>query len=432
MVGGNADTISGRCDSVGRACVVGAGLSGVAIARALAGRDVPFDCFDRRSEIGGLCASSAAPRLDVSKERLQFSDWPMPGSYPRLPSARHLAAYLRDYCDRFKLRARIQLESEVRRASRRAEGGWEVELDTGERRTYSTLLVAAGRRGRPLRRAVPGDFAGEQREGSPPPRREELAERDILVVGEGSEACELATEASYVARSTLLSLNRPLYLLPQIAAGRPLDSVPGLDYLRGKAVSWGGLSAPLSRRLRRRALEALHSVIAPPELYGLVRRDVPPAEARMLPAPQLLERLLHGRVDVRAALTRLDGELVHFADGSAASVDLIVWCGSRPRFPFLPPASERATEPLLGVFASPDLAFFGLVEPVAGSPTAIAELQAAWAARALIGDYALPDVDRGAGACPGSRLMRVGQFEYARDVEREMNAGHRRARLRVA
>jgi dimethylaniline monooxygenase (N-oxide forming) len=420
-------------EAKGKVGMVGAGLSGVAMARALAARGIPFDCFERRREVGGVCASSAPPRLDVSKERLQFSDWPMPASYPRLPSGRHLASYLRDYCGRFELRPRIQLGTEVRRAGRCLEGGWELELDSGERRTYSTLLIAAGRRGGLLPRAVPGGFAGEQREGWPPPRREELAARDVIIAGGGAEACDLATEASYVARSTVLAVRRPRYLLPQIALGRPLDAVPGRDYLRGKTLGRGSLSIALPRRLRGWLLGPLYAAVSSPALHGLPAvAGGAPIEAGALPAPQLLERLLHGRVEIRPAITRLDGEMVHFADGSAARAELIVWTGGQPQFPFLRPGPGGAAEPLLGVFAAPDLAFLGLVEPGAGSPTAIAELQAGWVAAHLTGEYALPSRGGNGPVRPAPRLRLVEQFEYARDVEREMRAGRRRARSRGA
>ncbi|HEX2393431.1 MAG TPA: NAD(P)-binding protein [Solirubrobacterales bacterium] len=411
---------------------MGAGLSGVAMARALAARGIPFDCFERRREVGGVCASPAPPRLDVSKERLQFSDWPMPATYPRLPSGRHLAAYLRDYCGRFELGPRIQLGTEVRWAGRRPEVGWELELDSGERRAYSTLLIAAGRRGGSHSRAVPGGFAGEQREGWPPSRREELAGRDVVIAGGGAEACELATEASYAARSTVLAVRRPRFLLPQIALGRPLDAVPGLDHLRGRALGRGRLSFSLPRRLRGRLLRSLHAAVSSPALHGLPAVPGAPTEAGAAAAPQLLERLLHGRVEIRPAIARLDGELVHFSDGSAARAELIVWTGSRPRFPFLHLGPADTADPLLSVFAAPDLAFLGLVEPVAGSPTAVAELQAGWVAAGLAGDYALPSRRGGGPVRPAPRLRPVEQFEYARDVEREMRAGRRRARSRAA
>ncbi|HEU5184719.1 MAG TPA: hypothetical protein VFU01_09145, partial [Gemmatimonadaceae bacterium] len=46
--------------------------------------------------------------------------------------------------------------------------------------------------------------------------------------------------------------------------------------------------------------------------------------------------LAHGDVSARPDVVRLDGARVHFADGTAEDVDLIVWAtGYRPTIPFL-------------------------------------------------------------------------------------------------
>lgn len=416
-----------------RACIVGAGLSGLAAARALSARGIPFDCFDRRPAVGGVCRAGVAPRLDVSKQQLQFADWPMPGSYPRLPGPRHLASYLADYAERFGLRPHLHLRTEVRRARRRPGGGWEVELEGGERRTYAALAVAAGRRGRSWPAPVPGSFAGERRQGWPPPGREQLRGRDVVVVGGGTDAYEAVTTASYVARSISFSIRRPRYPLPQVVLGRPLDDLPGLDYLRGRPLGRGAASMVLPRPVRQGALRVLYGRFVSPRTYGLPEPREPLAEAGAMMAPQLLERLLHGRIDVKPALTRLDGDQVVFADGSAARADLLVWSGNRPHHPFLAEAdlTTSGDEPLLGTLAAPDLFFLGLVEPVAGSPTAVAEVQAGWLAAQLAGEYASARED-GFGSAPcRPRLKRVDQHEYCRRVKREVRAGRRRARSLV-
>jgi cation diffusion facilitator CzcD-associated flavoprotein CzcO len=401
----------------------------LAAARALAGRGILFDCFDRGEAVGGVCASAAPPRLDVSKERLEFADWPMPGSYPRLPAARHLASYLREYSERFGLRPQVRLRTEVQGARGRSGGGWEVELSGGERRTYAALVVAAGRRGRARRPRLPGSFGGDQLAGGPAPSREQLRGRDVVVVGAGADACEAAARASYVARSTFLSIRRPRYPLPQVVLGRPVDAIPAVDYLRGKALGRGAVSQTLPRPLRRAALRALHGRVVSTRCYGLPQPQQPLDVAGAIVAPQLLERLLHGRIAVKSGLARLDGEQVVFDDGSAARADLIVWSGEQPHYPFLDGADLAAPggEPLHGVFAAPDLAFLGLVEPVAGSPTAVAELQAAWVAARLAGEYTLPTAAAGKAAPLRLRLQRVEEHEYRRRVEREMRAGRRRA-----
>jgi hypothetical protein len=235
-----------------------------------------------------------------------------------------------------------------------------------------------------------------------------------------------------VARRATLSVRRPRHLLPQIVAGRPADAAPGLGYLTGKGLGRGSFAPRIPRRLRRGALGRLPGAVSSPRLHGLPPPGGGPHEVGALPAPQLLERLLHGRVDVKPAIVRFDRDLAHFADGSAARVDLVVWCGACPYFPFLGPPSEPAVNPVLGVFAAADLAFLGLAEPIAGSPAALAELQARWVALGLAGEYVLPEEGVADGRSYSSpKLERVEQFEYAREVERELRAGRRRSRKRV-
>src|ERR1035437_8699348 len=114
----------------GRACVIGAGPSGIAAAKALHERGIPFDCFERRSRVGGLWAitdgevQASYPSLEcnTSKRKTEFSDFPMPKDYPPYPHNTEMAAYFEAYVDRFGFRDRITLNPLVEHAERSAEG----------------------------------------------------------------------------------------------------------------------------------------------------------------------------------------------------------------------------------------------------------------------------------------------------------------------
>ena len=71
--------------------IIGAGPSGIAVAKALHERGLPFHCFETSDRVGGLWVfgnkngRSAAYRdlhINTSRERMQYSDFPMPKSYP--------------------------------------------------------------------------------------------------------------------------------------------------------------------------------------------------------------------------------------------------------------------------------------------------------------------------------------------------------------
>src|SRR5215472_8511949 len=81
----------GRASALPRACIIGAGSSGIAVVKALRDRGIPFDCFECSDQVGGNWVfgnrngMSAAYRdlfINVSRERMAYADYPMPTSYP--------------------------------------------------------------------------------------------------------------------------------------------------------------------------------------------------------------------------------------------------------------------------------------------------------------------------------------------------------------
>ena len=134
--------------------IIGAGSSGIAAAKALHERDVPFDCFEASDRVGGNWVfenkngTSAAYRdlhINTSRDRMQFSDFPMPRSLPDFPHHTQIAAYFDDYVDHFGFRDRIRFETLIERAQPRA--GRDVAAD--RRRRGGPRLRHARRRQRP-------------------------------------------------------------------------------------------------------------------------------------------------------------------------------------------------------------------------------------------------------------------------------------------
>ena len=81
-----------------KACIIGAGISGLSTAKALKDKGVPFDCFEMSDQVGGNWVfknkngRSSAYRslhIDTSKERLQLDDFPVALSDPNLPDYPH-------------------------------------------------------------------------------------------------------------------------------------------------------------------------------------------------------------------------------------------------------------------------------------------------------------------------------------------------------
>ncbi|HFE65665.1 MAG TPA: hypothetical protein ENJ93_00260, partial [Chloroflexi bacterium] len=97
----------------GKICIIGAGSAGIATAKTLKEAGLPFDCFEMGSNIGGnwrynndngRSAAYDSLTIDTSKDRMQFSDFPMPEEYPNFPNHRQIAQYFDAYADHFGLR----------------------------------------------------------------------------------------------------------------------------------------------------------------------------------------------------------------------------------------------------------------------------------------------------------------------------------------
>src|SRR5919112_2560333 len=119
--------------SLPRVCVIGAGSSGIAAVKALHGQGFDFDCFDASDRVGGNWAygnvngmSSAYRSLHIntSRERMEYSDFPMPKSYPDFPHHTLIARYFDAYVDHFGFRDRITFDTGVERADRLPDGTW--------------------------------------------------------------------------------------------------------------------------------------------------------------------------------------------------------------------------------------------------------------------------------------------------------------------
>src|SRR3954467_8558314 len=156
------------------AAVIGAGSSGIAAAKALHEHGVPFTVFEASDRVGGnwvfgnrngMSAAYRQLHINTSRDRRQYSDFPMPKSYPDYPHHTQIAAYFDAYVDHFGFRDRIRFETKVANARRGDDGAWGLELDDGSGRGSPALRTARASGGPPCSSptAPPGPRAGPSR-----------------------------------------------------------------------------------------------------------------------------------------------------------------------------------------------------------------------------------------------------------------------------
>lgn len=390
-----------------RACIIGAGSSGITAAQVLAGRGIDFDVFEIGSGIGGnwrygndngLSSAYASLRINTSRTVMQYQAHPMPDSYPDYPNHWEVQRYFEDFVEHFKLADRITFRTRVDRVAPAVDGpGYDVtttSLDAPdaapETRRYRWVLVASGHHWDPRwpEPPFPGQFAGQVMHSHDYKTPNFLLGKRVVVLGIGNSGADIAVEASRVADRTVLAMRRSAHVIPRYVFGRPADATArlmsrlpiGIQQLldtailflaRGR-VSWSGLPQP-----RHRVLQA-HPTMSS-ELLPAVRR---------------------GYLTVKPNIEAFDGHTVRFTDGSAEDVDVVIYCtGYKITFPFLDPDLFAAPDNQVRLYlrvVDPDhdgLFFVGLVQPL-GAIMPLAELQSQWIADLIADEAGLPSREK--------------------------------------
>ncbi|MGC2374977.1 MAG: NAD(P)-binding domain-containing protein [Solirubrobacteraceae bacterium] len=395
---GRAASSNGNATSgaLPRACIVGAGSSGIAAAKALLDRGIPFDCIEKSDQVGGNWVfgnrngMSAAYRdlfINVSRERMAYADYPMPSSYPDFPHHTHIKEYFDNYVDHFGLREHISFETSVEHARKREDGAWEITLDTGETRSYDALLVANGHHwdARWPEPAFPGadTFEGTQLHAHSYVDNSIFAGKDVVILGMGNSAMDIAVESSYVAANTYLSARKGAWIIPKYVFGKPVDQLPNNPRV------------PFAIR-QRMIHQTIKTMTGPPERYGLPKPDHKFGESHPTVSGRILDRIAHGTIAPRPNIASLEGDRVRFTDGSEVHADVVVYCtGYKISFPFFDADFLAAPDNHIELFRRvfhPDISglyFIGLLQPL-GAIMPLAEAQSAWIGDHLRGEYALP------------------------------------------
>jgi len=376
--------------------IIGAGSSGIAAAKALHERGLEFDCFEASDRVGGnwvfdnkngMSAAYRDLHINTSRDRMQFSDFPMPRSLPDFPHHTQIAQYFDDYVDHFGFRDRIRFETAVAHAQQREDGTWRVTDGDGRTREYDMLVVANGHHWdkRWPEPSFPGSetFEGTQLHAHDYRDNAFLTAKDVVVLGMGNSAMDIAVESSYVARTTHLAARRGAWIVPKYLFGKPLDQISTLPHVP----HW--LNARISETIIR-----LHT--GRPERYGLPRPDHRFGAAHPTVSGRILDRIIHGTITPRPNIAQLGPDWVQFADGTRVHADVVIYCtGYRIAFPFFDEdflsAPGNRIELFRRVFkpGHPSLAFVGLLQPI-GAIMPLAEAQGQWIAQYLRGEYHLP------------------------------------------
>jgi putative flavoprotein involved in K+ transport len=299
--------------------VIGAGPSGLAVARELG----------HRHRISALVVEKAAApavswrnrydnfRLNTNGFMSHLPGQRIPLTAGRWPTKEDMVRYFDRYVQLQNIN--LQLECEVNGIGR-AAGGWLVDTSSGEIRT-SAVVLATGKYHTPVVPPWPGlagfdgmlVHSGDFRNAWP------YRGRDVLVVGAGNSAADISVQlANGGARKVWLAVRTPPHLVR-----RAIGPIPSDIFLELFARVPARVVDPVIARLNRLLFGDL-------SVYGFGR---PPLGLKAtveqrgrIPtlADELVDAVRAGRVEVVAAVSAIKSGRVILGDGTAVTPEVIV------------------------------------------------------------------------------------------------------------
>ena len=408
-------------------CIIGAGSSGVAAAKALHAQGVAVEGFEIGSDIGGmwryqndngLSSAYRSLHIDTSGGNLGYPDHPIPDQYPDFLSHAEVLEWLESYAERFDVRRHFRFNCKVERVEPEEGGAWRVTLAGGEVRRCRAVIVANGHLWDPRTASFPGSFEGEQIHAHHYRTAEPFSGKRVLVIGIGNSAVDIAVDVCKSASRTFVSTRRSAWVMPKYIMGIPVDR-------------WGAffgrklrLPTPVSRTLVR---WLAYLVVGDQTRFGVPRPSHAIWREHATLSQELLPYCGHGWIRMKPNVRELQGRQVVFDYGSVEQVDAIIQAtGYKTSFPFLDPALFQVNEEVPALYRRmappglPGLFFLGLLQPV-GPTIPLVEVQARWVAALLGGAMRAPDattMQREIDAhVQAVRRRYVGSARYALEVD---------------
>lgn len=327
-----------------RACIVGAGFSGIAAAIALRRAGVTDIVIVERAEaVGGAWRDNTYPgcACDVQSRLYELEVAPWPGWTRKFAGQQEIRDYLESVVEIFGLDPSLSLGTEVLRA--RWDGhddAWHVDTTTGEV-IADTLISACGGLTEPLTPDIAGvgDFTGVAMHTARWDHSVDLAGKRVAVVGTGASAIQVIPAIAPVAEQVVVMQRTPPWVMPRRDRGVPawyrsaLAGAPPLQRAMRGLSSWAREVQLLSftrqgafRRMgERMAGRHLQAQVTDPALRERVTPRYDMGCKRILLSDDYYPALMRDNVVVTGALERVTPSGVVDADGTEHDVDVIIW-----------------------------------------------------------------------------------------------------------
>lgn len=336
-----SDRVAGRRV---RACIVGAGFSGIAAAIALRRAGVTdLVIIERAATVGGAWRDNTYPgcACDVQSRLYELAAAPWPGWTRKFAGQEEIRDYLESVVEIFGLGSSLSLETEFVHADWNDTAAlWTIQTSRGLLEA-EVLISACGGLTEPHYPSIPGadDFTGSAMHTARWDDSVPLRGKRVAVVGTGASAIQVIPAIAPEVEQLVVLQRTPAWVMPRRDRAVPAwyrallgALTPVQQSMRGLS-SWArevqllsftrqGAFRRLGERMARRHLEsqvpdpALRERLAPSYALGC---------KRVLLSDDYYPALMRANVTVAPGLERVTESGVVDADGVEHPVDVIVW-----------------------------------------------------------------------------------------------------------
>lgn len=406
--------------------IVGGGAGGLVTAKYLKKQGFEPIIFEQSDNIGGQWNGRAphsgvwpSMRTNTSRVMTSFSDLKHAPSTGVYPSNQQMFAYLQRYAANFDLIPHIRLQTGIKLIERApSDNGWKVSFVTkdgaAQTENFPYVVVASGRYNKPVIPSVPGieSFSGcggviHTFHYKDPDR---YRGQRVLVAGCSISALEIASDLAMRGAAQVVStFRRQRYIFHKLLAGVPTDHVV---FTRFAALAEEVMPMDV---LAQGFKELVLRTSGSPEQFGAYKPADNIFEAGVSQCQYYLPLVAEGRIMPKPWISAIEGQTVHFADGSMEEVDAIIFgTGYELHIPFLSTEIRRVLDldthhiDLYKFTFHPDLpglAFLGMFEQI-GPYFPVLELQARWIAYVWSGILPAPSSEEMAAGLAAYRSRR--------------------------
>lgn len=297
--------------------IVGASSAGMAVARQLQERGTPYVQVERAPVVGQMWRNTYDRlHLHTARSRSGLPFRPMPRSYPRYPSRQQVVDYLETY--RSDLVQQPLFGREVRHLSRDGDA-WHCEVD-GESISARNVVIATGNTRVPFRPTFEGEktFNGPIIHSSEYRTGATYRGQNVLVVGFGNSACEIAIDLVEQGARPTLAVRGAVNAIPRELLGIPIQNIGLIQRLFPARIA-DAINGPV-----------LRLALGDTTKLGLRKLPYGPIEQirvyQQMPLMDIgtLALIRSGSIAVRPGIARFTSTGATFTDGSEADFDAVI------------------------------------------------------------------------------------------------------------